>query len=161
MNYFKITFIFFFISLTSFSQTEYKTKQGITYKIGDTIHIGRPMKIGRSMVMVAASHWKTIFKMNGSNSSNSNLTDKKVIINKIEEASGITRFNFRIYQTNFYVNIDEAITTGEILSEHSLDSDKTEDKYDKLKKIKELYDSGALTKEEFDLEKTKILKLEN
>lgn len=34
------------------------------------------------------------------------------------------------------------------------------DKYDKLAKIKELYDSGALTKEEFDKEKKKILSKE-
>lgn len=161
MKYFKIAFILLFVNMNCLSQTEYQTKQGIKYKIGDTLHIGRPMKIAKSMIMVAASHWKTIYKMNGETSGNSNLTDKKVVINKIEEVDKMTRFQFRIFNTNFYVIIDEAITTGEILSDYKVNFNvASEDKYDKLKKIKELLDSGALTPEEFESEKKKILSSE-
>ena len=102
-----------FVSITSFAQTEYKTSQGIVYKIGDTLKIGQPMYISRSV-----GHWKTIFTKNGKEIANPNLINKSTVIKKIEEVENITRFSFRIFSSDFYVNIDEAIAKGEIITNY-------------------------------------------
>ena len=164
MNYFKIVFIILLTSMNCFAQTEYKTAQNLIFKVGDTLEIGQPMGISLSV-----GHWKTIFTKKGKELTNNNLINKRTIIKKIEEVSGVTRFYFHIYGTDFYVNIDEAIAKGEIINPYDKSkisaeeskSTKDLDKYDKLKKIKDLYDSGALTKEEFESEKAKILSVEN
>lgn len=158
MNFIKHFRILLLVSISSFAQAEYKTTQGLVYKIGDTLRIGQPMYISRS-----TGHWQTVFNKNGSNLTNPNLINKSTTIKKIEEVNGITRFYFRIFSSDFYVYIDEAIAKGEIITNHSKSKVNpiSEDKYDKLKKIKELYDSGALTKEEFESEKSKILNLTN
>jgi len=162
MNNLKLLAFILFINFSCFSQTEYVTNQGVLYKVGDTLQIGRPISISGSPINSAGGHWKTIFKMNDSNSSNSNLTNKTAVITKIEIVENIAKFYFRIYSTNFYVKIEEALAKGEIINKYKSTSENKEvfDKYDKLKKIKQLYDSGALTKDEFDTEKKKILDLE-
>lgn len=156
MTYIKYFILFFFITVTSFAQTEYKTTQGITYKVGDTLQIGQPIGISLS-----AGRWKTIFSKSGNEITNNNLINKKTFIKKIKIVDGIAQFYFRIYATDFYVNIDEGLAKGEIISPYNkLNAlPDEEDKYDKLKKIKDLLDSGALTKEEYNSEKIKILNL--
>ena len=158
MKNFKITFLILFLTSICFAQTEYKTTQGLIFKVGDTIQIGQPMGISLSV-----GHWKAIFTKKGGEITNNNLINKKVVVNKIENIDGITRFCFRIYSSDFYANIDEALAKGEIINPYNKpnNSKKELDKYDKLKKAKELFDSGVLTKEEFEIEKKKILDLEN
>lgn len=158
MKFIKHFRILLLVSVTAFAQAEYKTTQGFVYKIGDTLRTGQPMYISRS-----TGHWQTIFTKNGNNLTNPNLINKSTTIKKIEDVNGITRFYFRIFSSDFYVCIEEAIAKGEIITNYSKSKVNpiSEDKYDKLKKIKELYDSGALTKEEFESEKSKILNQTN
>jgi len=151
-----IILFYLLVSLSVFSQSQYKTAQGFTYKIGDTIQIGQPI-----LISLSTGHWKTIFSKKGKNLTNNNLINKSVVIKKIEVIDSITRFNFRIFSSDFYVNIDEALAKGEVIVDPKKQKEISlnDDKYDKLKKIKDLYDSGALTKEEFESEKIKILEL--
>ncbi|WP_160136056.1 SHOCT domain-containing protein [Chryseobacterium sp. c4a] len=64
---------------------------------------------------------------------------------------------------NYEIDIENAIKSGElIIPEEFLPKEKSqnqnsETKYDKLKKIKELKDSGVLSEEEFQKEKDKIM----
>lgn len=67
---------------------------------------------------------------------------------------------------NAMVDINLALESGELVSKSSSFKNKSQrqesinkpdDKLDKLEKLKNLYDSGALTKEEYDTEKKKIL----
>lgn len=62
-----------------------------------------------------------------------------------------------MYGKKLYAIIDEAIDNGEVLVKRMNKPIKI-DKYDKIKKLKELLDIEAITKEEFDSEKNKILK---
>jgi hypothetical protein len=65
----------------------------------------------------------------------------------------------------YQVAIDDAIATGEIIVPDqykpkpalSQQSQQQSDVYDKLKKLKELLDSGAITQEEYDAQKKKLL----
>jgi hypothetical protein len=52
----------------------------------------------------------------------------------------------------------EAYSAYECLAGIISKSLRPSDKYDKLKKLKDLFDSGAITKEEYEIEKNKILK---
>lgn len=67
---------------------------------------------------------------------------------------------------NAMVEINLALESGELVSKSPSYLNKeqrqnagtnTSDKYDKLKKLKDLYDSGVLTDEEYKIEKEKIL----
>ncbi|MGY0425249.1 MAG: SHOCT domain-containing protein [Polaribacter sp.] len=60
--------------------------------------------------------------------------------------------------TNYLLRINEAIASCEVTpcpNKKVNVVNTTESKYDKLKKIKDLLDSGVLTKEEFEKENTK------
>ncbi|QDZ64486.1 hypothetical protein EVD20_21280 [Elizabethkingia bruuniana] len=66
---------------------------------------------------------------------------------------------------NYEVDIENAIKSGEIIlpdefmPQSQSQNLSNESKYDKLKKIKELKDSGVLSEEEFQKEKEKIMNL--
>lgn len=64
---------------------------------------------------------------------------------------------------NYEIDLENAIKSGElIVPDEFLPKEKSqninsETKYDKLKKIKDLKDSGVLSEEEFQKEKDKIM----
>lgn len=61
--------------------------------------------------------------------------------------------------TNYTLDIENAIATCEVENciEEKNERNSSVDKYDQLKKLKELFDEGILTQEEYDAEKKKIL----
>jgi hypothetical protein len=61
--------------------------------------------------------------------------------------------------TNYYLFIEDAIATFEIVVCKSSDQPAAaaSDKYDQLKKLKDLFDQGVINQEEYDKEKKKIL----
>ena len=64
--------------------------------------------------------------------------------------------------TNYWLMIDDALATGEVIdpTKKNMENNKqntTGSKADKLRELKELFDEGILTQEEFDKEKKKIL----
>ena len=139
------------------SQTEYKTKSGHIYKIGDTIELGQPVKISSSPLIATTGEWATILNKKGENVRNMNLINSKGIIEEIQN-NGNTQLIFKVFGRKFYVLIEEAIRKNEVVlplrfSERYI----REDKYDKIRKLKELLDIEAITKEEFDKEKKKLL----
>ncbi len=56
----------------------------------------------------------------------------------------------------FYINMDEIITNKNN-NKNTRSSSSDKDKYDSLEKLKKLYDDKAITKEEYEKEKAKIL----
>ena len=140
------------------SQTEYKTKSGHIYKIGDTIELGQPVKISSSPLIATTGEWATILNKKGENVRNMNLVNSKGIIEEIHIDSNNTRLIFKVFGRKFYVLIEEAIRKNEVvLPLRFSESYIREDKYDKIRKLKELLDIEAITKEEFDKEKKKLL----
>ncbi|WP_396178997.1 SHOCT domain-containing protein [Flavobacterium sp.] len=158
----KVYYLLLFLLVFNFakSQNEYTTKSGVVYKVNDTLLLGKPSTLLNSMVVgTSAGGWNTIFKLNGKNLSNVNFINKKVILSKIEFSDNGVNFYFELFKQKLYVKIEEAILSGEVIPPftENLYSNQSLDKYDKIKKIKELFDIGALTKEEFETEKSKLL----
>lgn len=150
----------------------YKASNGKTYKIGDTITLGRGSNTndrfnylqagGILNAMALGTLSDGAYAMSGER----NMAGQNVIIKKIKKetskrAGERTFFVVGIGSvTNANLFIEDAISTCEIKDciEKKQDAGSgTGDKYDRLKKIKELKDSGVLSEEEYNSEKNKIL----
>ncbi|TDN80361.1 putative oligomerization/nucleic acid binding protein [Salegentibacter sp. 24] len=150
---------------------EYTASNGITYEVGDEIKLGRGSDTDGRFVYVNMAGWgaaltatnnaKYNAEQNRLGSTNSGLI---VTVKKIKEYNK-KRFKGVIFTvgggniTNYTLDIENAIATCEIddCSEENETAPSSTDKYDQLAKLKELFDSGVLTEEEFESEKKKIL----
>jgi hypothetical protein len=157
-KYILIFLVIFTITIVN-SQNEYKTKSGIIYKVGDTLKLGNPVTLLNSMLSnSSAGSWNTIFDLKNKNLSNTNFINKKVIITKIELFENTAKLYFTLFRKDLYVLIDEAIASREVITPvtENLNQSKELDKYDKIKKLKELLDMGAITNDEYEIEKKNI-----
>lgn len=145
---------------------DYKASNGITYKVGDEIKLGRGSDTNGRFVYVNMGGWGAAMsgnpEQNWLGAANAGLL---VTIKKIK------KYNYKRYKgvyftvgggniTNYTIDIENAIATCEIENCNQEDNSSTAatDKYDKLAKVKKLFDDGVLTKEEYETEKEKILK---
>ncbi|WP_104736183.1 SHOCT domain-containing protein [Hanstruepera ponticola] len=149
-------FVVFIFPLICGAQVSYKTDSGIIFNIGDTLRIGSPL-----------SHlgWKAIFRDadREKNISNKNFIDKEIVIKSIDTINKPVNFKFIIYRKEFIVNIDDAIRNKEIILQYNRSLAKRDlaNKYELLKTIKDFLDNGTITKEEYEIEKQKILNSDN
>jgi hypothetical protein len=145
---------------------EFKASNGVTYKVGDQIKLGRGSGANGAFVYVTIGGWGMVAsgKVTPLPPSDAGLI---VTIKKIR------KYNYKHYKgvyftvgggniTNYNVDIENAIATGEIFDPKAKKIAKEKgnavpDKYDELMKIKKLFDQGVLTKEEYEAEKKKIL----
>lgn len=141
---------------------EYAATNGVTYKVGDEIKLGRGSDTNGRFVYVMMGGWamSTNPEENRLGAANAGLL---VTIKKIK------KYNYKRFKgvyftvgggniTNYLLDIENAIATCEIEDCTSTGDNTVEvDKYDQLAKLKKLLDEGVLTKEEFELEKKKIL----
>ena len=145
---------------------EYKASNGVVYKVGDNIKLGRGSGANGDFVYVTLGGWGMVAegKVTPLPPSNAGLV---VTIKKIK------KYDYKHYKgvyftigggniTNYNLDIENAIATGEIAGpkNKNMAQEKTNaapDKYDELMKIKKLFDQGVLTKEEYEAEKKKIL----
>ncbi|WP_438423064.1 SHOCT domain-containing protein [Aquimarina macrocephali] len=152
-----ITTLFLLISLFSYSQNSYTTKSGFEYKVGDTITLGSPMHISSSPFIASTCKWETVFsKKKGENCRNMNFTSKDAIIYEIDLSKPV-KIHFKIFSRKFYTTIEKGISSGEIIIPGTEKEKPKADKYDLIAKLKSLLDDGAITKEEYESEKKKIL----
>jgi Short C-terminal domain len=137
------------------AQTKYTAKSGQVFKIGDTLKLGQPINISSGPLIATNGQWATIFTEKNNELRNMNFINKKVIITKIS-LDGKAKLFFKLYGKKLFVLIDEAISNGEVSVSYKKQNN-FNDKFDKIKKLKELLDMGAITKEEFESEKKKLL----
>lgn len=145
------------ISLTSFAQQnhpEYKASNNVTYHIGDTVKLGRGSGNSGQFVFVYAAG------LSGGAALPSHYASGNAVIKKVQtwKVKGAVRWHLVVgvgLLTNYYIQIEDAIATCEV-AQCNTPTAQT-DKFDQLKKLKELLDSGAITQEEYDAEKKKIL----
>lgn len=159
----KLIFILLLLSsLNVFSQkiTEYNASNGVLYKVEDSIKLGRGSGENGNFVYFSTGGWA--YAANGGETAgylNHTFAGTTVNIKKIKKvqekivfivgAGGVTNYN---------LIIEDAIATCEIENCNKNNTNTQEpSKLDELKKLKELFDSGVLTQEEFDSEKKKIL----
>ena len=162
--------ILFFLSISSFSQTalmEYTAGNGITYKEGDIINLNRGSAPNGDFVYLTMSGWGMMVMGPNPNDRviGKGYAGLAVSVKKIKKYNfkGVEKVVFTVGGgniTNYMLDIEEAINTCEIKDCISPKVEQTDndDVLSKLKKLKELLDSGAITQEEYDVLKSKIIK---
>lgn len=169
-----ISLVFVFLSFVSYSQKldSYKASNGIVYHVNDTIKLGRGSAPNGDFLYLQMGGWGAAMSYNSNRGSNQfnigrSYSGLNVIVRKIRsfKFKGAESVVFVVAGgniTNYNLMIEDAIKTCEI-ADCKKDAipvtvvNQTS-KFDELKKLKELFDSGALTEEEYKAEKEKLLK---
>ena len=146
----------------SFCQDEYKASNGITYREGDKIKIGKGSAPDGTFLWVQVYGLATT--VNGDKNAN-NMTrangSAEYEIKKFKSWKGKKYLTLKAGGINYLVDIEAGIEACEILpcpeKVLKVESVAKEDKYDKLAKLKKLLDDKAITQEEYDKEKSKIM----
>lgn len=162
----KITFLLITILTVNFTTaqskveqlTEYKASNGITYKIGDDIILGQGSGVNGAFVYIRMAGWM------GGGQVQSFQSGTYAVIKKITK-NNRKRFKKVVFTigagdiTNYSLDIEDAIKTCEVenCTKEAQDVMVVPDKFDQLKKLKELFDNGVLSQEEYNAEKKKIL----
>lgn len=138
---------------------QYTASNGITYHEGDTVLLGRGSGPGGSFSYITVGGWAASTQPQGIGAGYSGLA---VTINKIKQYTtrGQTKVWFVVAGgniTNYNLIIEDAIAVCEVVPCASQAAGSPSDKYDDLKKLKDLLDQGVITEEEFSKEKAKIL----
>jgi hypothetical protein len=160
-----ILIVFLLSSLCSFSKNlpKYKASNGITYSIGSEIIMGEASGENDYYVYM----WITSALAKGGGIKGRAYNGLPVTIKKIRrfKSKNAEKVLFLVGGgniTNYTLDIENAIASCEIkdciekVNKVEVVRD-AESKYDELKKLKELLDSGAITQNEFEKEKKKIL----
>lgn len=142
-------------------ESKYDATNGVSYAIGDTVMLGTGSGLNGKFVYL---HSQALNVYLASETSNRGVVIKRILRRKMK---GVEKVYFVVGAgniVNYELDIEGAIATCEIRDCSKNDQATTiiqqakqDDKYDKLKKLKELLDAGVLTQDEFDAEKKKIL----
>ena len=162
---------FFFASAAD--PKEYKASNGVTYHVGDTIKLGRGSANNGDFLWLQMGGWAAVTSYNqnkgtsqfniGKHYSGLNIIVKKI---KTMKMKGAERTYFIVGGgniTNYNLYIEDAIETCEVAickESNATATVSASDKFDRLKKLKELYNDGTLSHEEYDAEKAKLLSQE-
>lgn len=142
---------------------EYTASNGKIYHVGDTLKIGFGSMPNGSFKYINPGGWAA-----SSEPMNKSISGMGAIIKKIHSynAHGFRKVYFAVGLggiTNYNLYIEEAIASCEVADCKSQSGSTTivqaqpEDNLDKLKKLKALLDSGAITQAEYDAQKKKLL----
>ena len=142
---------------------EFTASNGITYKIGDEIKLARGSDTNGKFVYVNIGGW-AISTNSEANRLPAGNAGRIVTVKKIKKYDH-KRYKAVIFIigggniTNYTLDIENAIATCEIENCKNTNNPvaSTSDKFDKLKKLKELFDQGILSEKEYSDEKKKIL----
>lgn len=143
---------------------EYKASNGVIYHVGDTIKLGHGSAKNGDFLWLQMAGWGAVASHDSNQGTDqhnigrfyagANVTIKKI---KSYPWRGQQIIHFTIDGgniTNYDLRIEDAIASCEVAA---CNKQSDPDKYDKLAKLKGLLDSGAITQQEFDMEKKKIL----
>jgi hypothetical protein len=141
---------------------EYTASNGVTYKVGDQIKMGLGSDPSGKYNYLTVGGWGV--SLDREENKLPSIPGLVVTIKKIKE------YDTRAYKgvsftvgggniTNYVLDIEGAIRACELeeCDKNSGTNTTSSDKYDKLKKLKTLYDEGVLSEEEYEAEKAKIL----
>lgn len=141
----------------------YTATNGVTYNEDDMVTLNVGSGINGTFISLYVGGWATPPQQG----LGSGYNDYPLKIKKIKKFTkrGAEKVVFTVGGgniTNYYLVIEDAIRECEVLPCNGNDIQKveivdSEDKYDKLAKLKKLFDDGVLSKEEYESEKKKIL----
>ena len=167
-----LTTLTLLIAASTFGQKlkEYTASNGVTYSIGDTVKLGRGSAPNGDFLYLQMGGWAAAASYDSNQGSDQlnigrNYAGLAVTIKKIRKYKfkGQEKVYFTVGGgniTNYNLIIEDAIATCEVADCNDGTEDQNSeqpDKYERLKKLKELLDEGVITQEEFDAEKKKIL----
>lgn len=160
----KIILLLLFVSAVANAQdkvTEYKASNNVTYKVGDSIALGRGSGLQGTFVYLKMAGWMAGTDVQiGSAYAGLNVIIKKL---KVQKFKGASKMYFVVGGgniTNYTLEIEEAIASCEVKdcnATKTVSSAPAPDKFDQLKKLKDLLANGTLNQEEFEAEKKKLL----
>lgn len=169
-------------ALTTYVQANgYVTNVGYTVKAGDELILGKGTLPNKFFAFIYQSpmgfYSETTIDASNRKSLQSGFAGKKVKIKRLQ-SYGTKRTGYNVVAVvgagdivNYWVELDQAIEAGEVIVPEpyasKLDINKKNAPLviqqnsvsvaDEIKKLKGLYDSGVLTKEEYDSQKKKLL----
>ena len=158
--------LLFSISAIAEQVDSYKASNGKTYQSGDVIKLGRGSAQNGWFVYLSTGGWA--FAANGGVTTpqlDQSFTGTNVTVKKIKSVGSSSKIIFTVGAgglSNYSLDIENAIATCEI-ADCKKDAIpvtivSSPSKFDELKKLKELLDTGAITEEEYKAEKEKLLK---
>ncbi len=158
----KLTILAVLITVQCFAQKEYKASNGITYHVKDTVKLGRGSNPNGSFNYLQLGGWSAVISGGYSNIgkgyANTGVTIKSIKTGKMK---GIEVTYFIVGGgniSNYMLQIEQAIQTCEVIPCTAQNNTNiVPDKFDQLKKLKALFDSGAITQAEYDEQKKKLL----
>lgn len=170
----KITFLIFAVFTLNWANSqntteklsEYTASNGVTYKIGDEVKLGRGSDTNGKFVYVNIGGWAVSLNPEENRlpagSSGLIVTIKKINKYDYKRYKGVYFIVGGGNITNYTIDIENAIKTCEVENcikevQKAEVTGNQPDKYDQLAKLKKLLDDGILTQEEYDAEKKKIL----
>ncbi len=170
----KLLFLFCLLaSLNSVAQklTEYRAINGVNYKIGDTVKLGRGSAPNGTFMYLQMGGWGAIMSYDADKGANQlNIgrayANTAVIIKKIKfyAISGVQKMTFTVGGgniTNYVLTIDDAIQACEVVPCQDPNNPNNQSAAssvaDELIKWKKLLDQGAITQAEYDAQKKKLL----
>ena len=144
--------------------TSYTASNGINYKVGDILWLGKGSGVNGQFEYVKIGGWakklsSTPMKLSYKNE-NRPFTIKKIFKYRSEKWKSVHLTLGSDSSTNYTMDLDNAISNGEVrqsIEKRDTDQLKNYDKYDRIAKLKKLLDDGALTKDEYESEKGKLL----
>jgi hypothetical protein len=149
----------------------YLASNGKTYNIGDTIKLGRGSGQNESFLYLQLGGWAAVATYStGQGADQHNIgrqyAGMNVVVKKIKSLK--SKAGTKIYLvvsggniSNYNLLIEDAIATCEVAdcNKQTATANSGSDNLDKLKKLKGLLDSGAITQAEYDGQKKKLLDL--
>ncbi|HEY0244655.1 MAG TPA: SHOCT domain-containing protein [Mucilaginibacter sp.] len=144
--------------------SEYQASNGITYHVKDVVSLGTGAAMDGSFLYLQMGGWAATINPNNPNANNigrayANTTVKVKKIEQIRRKGNVKTY-FTVGGgniTNYTLYIEDAIQACEVTPCNTNGSQPVADKFDQLKKLKALLDSGALTQAEYDAQKKKLL----
>ncbi|MBD1391925.1 SHOCT domain-containing protein [Mucilaginibacter glaciei] len=168
-----LLFILLIVSLKGYAQklTEYKATNGVNYKIGDTVKLGRGsapngsfnyMQMGGIGAFLAHKQQRGDQLNIDKTYANTAVVIKNIKSSKINGAQKITFVVKADAPLNINLTIDDAIQTCEVLpcnDKAASGTTQTLSVADEILKLKKLLDAGAITQAEYDAQKKRLLGL--
>lgn len=161
--------VFCLIPFIGFAQSEYKASNGKTYHVGDTVKVALGSMADGNFKYIQASQPSFLPpRRNGNDlSARKDFARTNAVIKKIKAGSRLTDNGNKVILVvngngliNYDIWIEEAIAACEVTpcgTPSSMNALPAASVADELLKLKNLLDAGALTQDEFNAQKKKVL----